>query len=444
MAENKELSEREREILRLVASGASNKEIASQLVISVNTVKVHLRNVYGKLGISSRSEATLYAVREGIIAAHVNVDKDGRFPEAQSNSVWMDIGKIIWATTTRKIASLIFLLLLISAAIFGLTKFVNQGSNTGALGNGSIMTNEEAELKRWHEHASLTEPRMSMAVVGYNNKIFVFGGENAEGVIGSVEMYDPETDTWEKLSGKPTAVSEISAGIIGGRMYVPGGKERDGQIANCLEVYLPSTNQWTKAKPMPVPLSAYAMATFEGHLYVFGGWDGTKFSKAVLDYDPSRDEWQERSQMPVARAYHGAAIVDGKIYILGGLNDDGVLSRVDAFSPASELRGENAWQQVDNLPQKRAKMGVLSIANMIYIFGGKDDKGKILPPLRYFPIDGTWNAFTAPEDSDYENPALAMIGTEIYILGGKDKSGEISMKNASYEAVYIVQIPVVH
>jgi DNA-binding NarL/FixJ family response regulator len=63
------LSERERVILEVVASGLSNREIARQLWISEQTVKFHLRNVYRKLGISSRTEAARYAYSNGIVAA---------------------------------------------------------------------------------------------------------------------------------------------------------------------------------------------------------------------------------------------------------------------------------------------------------------------------------------------------------------------------------------
>ncbi len=62
------LSERELEILRLIADGRANKEIARQLVISERTARTHVSNVLRKLGVSSRTQAALLAVREGLTA----------------------------------------------------------------------------------------------------------------------------------------------------------------------------------------------------------------------------------------------------------------------------------------------------------------------------------------------------------------------------------------
>jgi DNA-binding CsgD family transcriptional regulator len=61
------LSEREREVLALIASSCTNQRIASQLNISLNTVERHTANVYRKLGVRGRVEATHYAVRQGLV-----------------------------------------------------------------------------------------------------------------------------------------------------------------------------------------------------------------------------------------------------------------------------------------------------------------------------------------------------------------------------------------
>ncbi len=66
------LSEREVEVLELLARGKTNREIASLLCISERTVDNHVRNIYSKLNISDRSQAILYAIRKGLVPLHEN------------------------------------------------------------------------------------------------------------------------------------------------------------------------------------------------------------------------------------------------------------------------------------------------------------------------------------------------------------------------------------
>jgi DNA-binding CsgD family transcriptional regulator len=67
VAEKLNLTPRELEVLRLVAHGHSNREIADALFISVPTVKRHLTTVLGKLALPSRSAATAYAHTQGLV-----------------------------------------------------------------------------------------------------------------------------------------------------------------------------------------------------------------------------------------------------------------------------------------------------------------------------------------------------------------------------------------
>ncbi len=62
------LTERETEVLRELASGKSNKEIAAALVIAEKTVRTHVSNILAKLGVASRTQAALHAVRSGLVS----------------------------------------------------------------------------------------------------------------------------------------------------------------------------------------------------------------------------------------------------------------------------------------------------------------------------------------------------------------------------------------
>lgn len=71
-----QLTDREVEVLRLAAQGLTNREIARDLGISARTVQVHLSNTFGKMGVGSRTEAVLHALRKGWLSLHDTVRSD--------------------------------------------------------------------------------------------------------------------------------------------------------------------------------------------------------------------------------------------------------------------------------------------------------------------------------------------------------------------------------
>ncbi len=62
-----DLTPREREVLRLIASGRANKEIAAQLGISERTVKTHISNIFSKLELTDRTQAALFVHNRGML-----------------------------------------------------------------------------------------------------------------------------------------------------------------------------------------------------------------------------------------------------------------------------------------------------------------------------------------------------------------------------------------
>jgi DNA-binding NarL/FixJ family response regulator len=61
------LTQREHEVIRLVALGQSNREIAEALVISEKTAKAHVSNMLGKFGLDDRTQLAIYAIKNGLV-----------------------------------------------------------------------------------------------------------------------------------------------------------------------------------------------------------------------------------------------------------------------------------------------------------------------------------------------------------------------------------------
>jgi len=431
MAEISELSEREVQILQLVATGASNKEIANQLYISTNTVKVHLRNIFTKIGAASRTEAAMYAVQSGFVQA------GGGEQQGLSNQFPVDEDHTSKSSFFyRNIAIALMGLLLIAVIIFGVS--VLQNPNIFA----SPLKELVAEETRWQILSDLPTARRGLAVTAFENTIYAIAGETVEGVTGMTEIYQPETDTWVTGIPKPLPVVDVNAIVLGGKIYIPGGHLASGEVTNILEIYNPRTSEWGRGADMPISISAYAMAAFEGNLYLFGGWGGEEYLDTVFEYDPFQDSWVELTKMPVKRAYSGAAVSGGKIYILGGINKDGALSNNDIYSPELEQEGVAPWSKAVPIPEKRYAMGVTNVVENIYLIGGSHDDEEAFYSYIYLPATNEWQQLGHPFPQALTKFGQVLLGMRIYFIGGEFGDERIS-QNMSYQAIYTLSIPVV-
>ncbi|MCJ7695593.1 MAG: LuxR C-terminal-related transcriptional regulator [Anaerolineaceae bacterium] len=424
-----ELSGRETEILKLVAQGLSNKDIAQALFISVNTVKVHLRNIFEKINVSSRTEATLYAIENSIIKSPGpdTIPVDNNTP--QDSRIQKIVRRFWWLSLPISLGLITVLAILISNSGFLTTTTPTPVTIPGV-----------TTIQRWQELAPMSQARSGLAVAAYDNAIYAIAGITETGATDLVERYDPQTNSWEILSKKPTAVGNIVAALIGEKIYVPGGEMTDGSMSDLLEVYNPRTDNWEVLSPMPKPLSAYALAAYEGQLYLFGGTNGKAYSNSVYIFDPVQNHWQEGSPMPTARAFASAAVAAGKIYVIGGFDGRSSLTTNEAYTPGRDQSGDQPWSVQPALPEGQYAFGMQGIGELIFIVGKSTTEQYTL--LQFLPQNNLWTFF-------YEKPPIpigrslgvATLQGYLYILGGLDNDGVASPTNLRYQAVYTIVIP---
>jgi DNA-binding CsgD family transcriptional regulator len=403
------LSEREREILEVVATGATNREVAYNLDISPNTVKVHLRNIFTKLGVESRTEATMFAVQKGLIVIpDVTVSEDA---EAAEEPAPPPPPLPLW----RRVVLVCAAVLALVGTVVAWPRAAQSGSTVGGplppfLDPESGPTSAIDEAPNWSERAQMPTRRAGLALTALERRLYAIGGVSPEGVSDAVEVYYTDEDSWERASDKPTAAAYIGAAVVEGKIYVPGGCIEDGAATTVVEVYDPAADRWTEASPLPTPLCAYALAVHEGRIYLFGGTDGENVLARSFSYDPERDRWEQRAAMTAPRTVAAAAALGDRIYVVGGYRQGRELPTCAAYDPASDQ-----WTPCAPLTVGRNGLGLIALSEQLYAIGGGSYLGF---NERYDPRNDRWTAVDTPLTGVWQSPGVAMVDLIVYAVGG--------------------------
>ncbi len=449
------LTERELEVVRLLATGASNKEIAGALSVSPNTVKVHLRNVFIKLDADSRTGVTMTAVRNGWVSGALSPSAPPPPIEATqaagSAEVVTDAALVDSAVQTpglaltdvappasvrvapnplplpmlghfRRVSMVLGLVAAMLAAAVALparepasaaSPITLRQENT-VTGSGLRFPGENT---RWFERTRLPAPREFASAATVGDQIYLVGGVVNTLATGDVLIYDLKSNTWAPGGApKPTAVGIAAAAAIGKRVYVSGGMLSNDTPTNRFEALDTEAGTWTTLAALPLALAGHAAAALGDRIYVIGGYSAAGPNVDTFEYDPAANTWQRRAALPTPRGLLAAAALGNRIYVVGGQIDGQERSDCEAYSPIDDV-----WTPCARMTVRRSAFGLAASAGALYAVGGGGTTYLGFSE-RYDPIRNAWTLFETPKLGDWRNIAVAPIRSGVLVAGGRNGS----------------------
>lgn len=460
------LSEREFDVLNCIADSATNKEIAARLIISPNTVKVHVRNIYTKLGVSSRTEAVTAAWQQQLITLPGMPDPTPPTPEPEPTprpepqpepppepkptpppqphiavvepvepapaseppalSADLPVSEPPRWRRGWLVAGGIVLLVLLGLAIWRLSPAGNP--NTPFTETPIAETN-------WLTSRTMPQPRARMAVANVGLRLYQIGGQTADGIVNSVDIYATHEFSWLAGAPKLTAVADATAAVLSGEIYVPGGHLENGQPTTSVEAYSPLNDGWRPITPLPRPVAGGLALSDDQHLYLIGGQDGNAYLADVYRYALDTQIWETLAPLPTARAFSAGGVWNGRLFVVGGENETGALADCWLFDPTG-----GTWNPCANLQTPRSRAGATALAGRLYLIGGDQaSTGEV-----YTISEDTWTPLPLPmltDTSRWTHIGLVGVETRVYALGGL-LDGQLANETYAYSTLsYQYYIP---
>lgn len=489
------LSEREMDVARLLTTGATNSEIARELTISPHTVKVHLRNVFEKLQVSSRTEASMVLLQRGwVVVPGVEPASGPAVAEPAALPVLPPLHDqpAILATWQRVYLSIALALCLLAAVVpFVLSRPRTVFTLLSDAGQTVIGRPAVELLPRWEARTPLSQARSRMGIAMDNQLIYVVGGEGRGGrILATVESYDLAVNQWQPLAPLPVPLANSAAAIWSGGLYVAGGVTPAAPPANIsanptpdadttlpapatsdettraapddaagasqtlseglaisesLLVYGGAFQTWRPLGALPVPLAGAQLLADDTALYLVGGWDGSGMRDEIWMWDMAESapaansaaqppvEWRLLTRLPSPRAFFGAALVDDALYIAGGYDGENELADVHRYRLAG---GE--WQTLASLTIPRGGITLSHDGVALLALGGGWTR-PVSDHERYDAVADQWTTFASPIPGEWRHLGAVSRDGVIHLVGGW--SGDYLDTHFQYQSSFRALLP---
>ncbi len=304
----------------------------------------------------------------------------------------------------------------------------------------------------WNSKTAMPEGRAMMASSVIDGKVYSTCGYYDYGQDTVVNkrtlfVYDPVIDVWDTTGTPipyPRAMHHPGQSVVDGKWYVVGGIEwellDDGWLAVPLarvDVYDPQTDSWELKANLPEPVGGHGICALDGKLYVTGGFSGSESSiqlyKSVYMYDPATDIWIQKADMNAERNAPVTLAYKGKIYVFGGDKEEGsnnLQFTAEVYDPE-----QDTWIPISSLYRNMDGGGCV-VDDAIYLLGGLSqfyEQGSETDRImKYSPDKDQWSFYGHMPASNYHYSACA-VGGKIYVIGGRRDGWKVSNNVDEFE-----------
>jgi len=289
----------------------------------------------------------------------------------------------------------------------------------------------------WSTGASMSTARADLAAAVVDGRIYAFGGRQGRGVVASVEIYDPLSDSWSFGAALPTPRWGAEAVVKGQDIYVIGGVTQADTVFPMVEIYHTASDSWTTFDPgqsknvMPILKRGFAAiavgettAAGDSIMLVGGMSAGTVIDTTLIystvndsfsvDRTPSHFPAEGRAWLDAVTAWNDEGQSDGKLFTVGGSTDGALPSaRVESYQPLSDF-----WRNESPMPTARIAPSATFHSGRLYVMGGGLGSSGASDLVEVFSLQrDIWE--TLPPMLEARSGAVAMvIDDRIYLLGG--------------------------
>lgn len=282
----------------------------------------------------------------------------------------------------------------------------------------------------WTKKAPVPTPRSSLTVGVANNSlgqpiVYAMGGIDedimVEFLTSKVEAYNAATNTWTTKAPMPIGFFESNGvGLIGGKLYVPGGKTNGGdgtEWSPTLWAYSTSSNTWAQKADLPREVAGGITGVISGKLYVLVGECNNcthRISPRLYRYDPATNKWD--TSLPWCPQGHergAGGVINGKFYVAGGIGTNGALTKqVHMYDPAT-----NRWTAKASLLSAFADGAGAVVSGKLYVVGGNTASRTL---QAYNPATNAWATKASMPTGRHD------LGAAGYLLNGRAQVAAIA------------------